>query len=168
MNITLSDSIMSKEVIGAPSAAPFDFEILDSDSDIVRSVRASSKRANPWIEPERLKLRHRIGRGLFGDVWLATHHQSTEDYDEYHEVAAKMLPAIGDDHMKIVIEKFNELYFKCQGVASMSWLHGISILNGRVRLLLFINVLEILSYLFSCGWLTYLCVFTDMHHYEFV
>ncbi|KAK8473063.1 hypothetical protein PHAVU_001G050700 [Phaseolus vulgaris] len=127
---------MSKEVIDAPSAAPFEFEILDSDSEIVRSVRDSSKRANPWIEPERLKLRHRIGRGLFGDVWLATHHQSTEDYDEYHEVAAKMLHTIEEDLMKFVIEKFNELYFKCQGVASMSWLHGISILNGRLCIIM--------------------------------
>ncbi|XP_027940020.1 E3 ubiquitin-protein ligase KEG-like isoform X3 [Vigna unguiculata] len=127
---------MSKEVIDATSAAPFDFEILDSDSYIVRSVRASSNRANPWIEPERLKLRHRIGRGVFGDVWLATHHQSTEDYDECHEVAAKMLHAIGEDHMKTVIEKFNELYFKCQGVASMSWLHGISILDGRICIIM--------------------------------
>ncbi|XP_068471553.1 protein KINASE OF THE OUTER CHLOROPLAST MEMBRANE 1-like isoform X2 [Phaseolus vulgaris] len=129
-------SRMSKEVIDAPSAAPFEFEILDSDSEIVRSVRDSSKRANPWIEPERLKLRHRIGRGLFGDVWLATHHQSTEDYDEYHEVAAKMLHTIEEDLMKFVIEKFNELYFKCQGVASMSWLHGISILNGRLCIIM--------------------------------
>ncbi|XP_068471552.1 protein KINASE OF THE OUTER CHLOROPLAST MEMBRANE 1-like isoform X1 [Phaseolus vulgaris] len=136
MNITLSGSRMSKEVIDAPSAAPFEFEILDSDSEIVRSVRDSSKRANPWIEPERLKLRHRIGRGLFGDVWLATHHQSTEDYDEYHEVAAKMLHTIEEDLMKFVIEKFNELYFKCQGVASMSWLHGISILNGRLCIIM--------------------------------
>ncbi|BAT82334.1 hypothetical protein LR48_Vigan909s000500 [Vigna angularis] len=127
---------MSKEVVDDPSAAPFEFEILDSDSYIVRSVRASTNRANPWIEPERLKLRHRIGRGIFGDVWLATHHQSTEDYDEYHEVAAKMLHSIGEDHMMTVIEKFNELYFKCQGVASMSWLHGISILEGRICIIM--------------------------------
>ncbi|KAK7377218.1 hypothetical protein VNO80_02640 [Phaseolus coccineus] len=133
---SIADSRMSKEVIDTPSAAPFEFEILDTDSEIVRSVRASSKRANPWIEPERLKLRHRIGRGLFGDVWLATHHQSTEDYDEYHEVAAKMLHTIEEDLMKIVIEKFNKLYFTCQGVASMSWLHGISILNGRVCIIM--------------------------------
>ncbi|CAJ1972073.1 unnamed protein product [Sphenostylis stenocarpa] len=132
LRYSIAESRMSKEVIATPSASPFEFELLDSDFDIVRSVGASSNRANPWIEPERLKLRHRIGRGLFGDVWLATHHHSTEDYDEYHEVAAKMLHTIREDHMKIVIEKFDELYFKCQGVASMSWLHGISILNGRI------------------------------------
>ncbi|RDX64322.1 E3 ubiquitin-protein ligase KEG, partial [Mucuna pruriens] len=127
---------MSKEVIATSSAVPFEFEILDSDSDIIRTVRVSSNRANPRIEPERLKLRHRIGRGPFGDVWLATHHQSTEDYDEYHEVAAKMLPPIREDHVKIVLEKFDELYFKCQGVASVSWLHGISILNGRICIIM--------------------------------
>ncbi|KAK7320685.1 hypothetical protein VNO77_30383 [Canavalia gladiata] len=136
MNITISDSIMSKEVIANPSAASFEYEILDSDADILRTVRASSNRANPWIEPERLKLRHRIGRGPFGDVWLATHHLSTEDYDEYHEVAAKMLHPIKEDHVKIVLEKFNELYFKCQGDANVSWLHGISILNGRISIIM--------------------------------
>ncbi|KAL2318072.1 hypothetical protein Fmac_031948 [Flemingia macrophylla] len=124
---------MSKEVIPSPSAAPFEYEILDSNAEILRTVKASSCCADPWIEPERLKLRHRIGRGPFGDVWIATHHQSTEDYDEYHEVAAKMLHPLREDDVKIVLAKFNELYFKCQGVASVSWLHGISILNGRVR-----------------------------------
>ncbi|KAJ1404883.1 Serine-threonine/tyrosine-protein kinase, catalytic domain [Sesbania bispinosa] len=127
---------MSGEVIATPSAASFDYEILDSDPDIVRTVRASSNQANPWIEPERLKLRHRIGRGPFGDVWLATHHQSTEDYDEYHEVAAKMLYPIREEHVKIVLEKFNDLFYKCQGVASVCWLHGISIINGRICIIM--------------------------------
>ncbi|XP_040866905.1 uncharacterized protein [Glycine max] len=136
MNITLSESRMSKEVIATQSPAPFEYEILDSDAEVLRTVRASSNHTNPWIEPGRLKLRHRIGRGPFGDVWLATHHQSTEDYDEYHEVAAKMLHPIKEDHVKIVLEKFNELYFKCQGVASISWLHGISVLNGRICIIM--------------------------------
>ncbi|KAG4382614.1 hypothetical protein GLYMA_14G116000v4 [Glycine max] len=127
---------MSKEVIATQSPTPFEYEILDSDAEVLRTVRASSNCANPWIEPERLKLRHRIGRGPFGDVWLATHHQSTEDFDEYHEVAAKMLHPIREDHVKIVLEKFNELYFKCQGVASVSWLHGISVLNGRICIIM--------------------------------
>lgn len=134
MNFTTSDSGMAREVVASPSAASFEYEILDDNAEILRTVRTSYSRTDPWIEPERLKLRHRIGRGPFGDVWLATHHQSTEDYDEYHEVAAKMLYPIREDHMKIVLEKFNELYFKCQGVASVCWLHGISVLNGRVRL----------------------------------
>ncbi|TKY58131.1 E3 ubiquitin-protein ligase KEG [Spatholobus suberectus] len=127
---------MSKEVIATPSVAPFEYEILDSDANVLRTIRASSNRTNPWIEPERLKLRHRIGRGPFGDVWLATHHLSTEDYDEYHEVAAKMLHPIKEDHIKMILEKFNELYFKCQGVANVPWLHGISILNGRICIIM--------------------------------
>ncbi|KAK7384687.1 hypothetical protein VNO78_30388 [Psophocarpus tetragonolobus] len=127
---------MSTELAVTQSAAPFEYEILDSDAEVLRTVRASSNRTNPWIEPERLKLRHRIGRGSFGDVWLATLHQSTEDYDEYHEVAAKMLHPIREDRVKIVLEKFNELYFKCKGVASVSWLHGVSVLNGRICIIM--------------------------------
>ncbi|KAG5030948.1 hypothetical protein JHK85_014930 [Glycine max] len=117
----------------ATPPVPFDFELLVGDHLRTVSASSSSSRADPWIEPERLKLRHRIGRGPFGDVWLATHHQSTEDYDEYHEVAAKMLPPIREEHMKTALEKFCELYFRCQGVARVCWLLGISILNGRVR-----------------------------------
>ena len=60
MNITLSESRMSKEVIATQSPAPFEYEILDSDAEVLRTVRASSNHTNPWIEPERLKLRHRI------------------------------------------------------------------------------------------------------------
>ena len=122
---------MAQDIATPP--VPFDFELLVGDH--LRTVTASSNssRTDPWIEPERLKLRHRIGRGPFGDVWLATHHQSTEDYDEYHEVAAKMLPPIREEHMKTALEKFCELYFRCQGVGRVCWLLGISILNGRVR-----------------------------------
>ncbi|TKY74742.1 E3 ubiquitin-protein ligase KEG [Spatholobus suberectus] len=116
--------------------APFDFELLLGDLEHLRTVTASSSSTDPWIEPERLKLRHRIGRGPFGDVWLATHHQSTEDYDEYHEVAAKMLPPIREEHMKTALEKFCELYVQCQGVARVCWLLGISILNGRICIIM--------------------------------
>ena len=133
MDTTTSDSGMSREVMASSSAAAFDYEILEKDSDIPKTAGLPSSRTNPWIEPETLKLQHRIGRGPFGDVWLATLHQSTEDFDEHHEVAAKMLHPIREDHVKIVLEKFNELYFKCQGISSVSWIHGISILNGRVR-----------------------------------
>ncbi|KAL2318071.1 hypothetical protein Fmac_031947 [Flemingia macrophylla] len=116
---------MSKEIVVSSSAALFEYEILDSNAEILRE--------NPWIDPERLKLKDRIGRGPFGDVWLATHHESTEDYEEYHEVAAKMLHPLRDDDVEMVLEKFKQLYFRCQGVASVSRLHGISIINGRVR-----------------------------------
>lgn len=150
------------------SAVPFDYEILDKDPDIPRTAVVQSNRTNPWIEPETLKLQHRIGRGPFGDVWLATLHQSTEDYDQHHEVAAKMLHPVREDHVKIVLEKFNDLYFKCLGVSSVSWIHGVSMINGRVRF----GIAFILTYriLLATAFLTYihLFVFTDLHHYEIV
>ena len=135
---------MAKEVTATPSTH-FDYDVLGDDHENLRTVRGTSNNTSPWIEPERLKLRHRIGRGPFGDLWLATHHQSTEDYDEYHEVAAKMLYPIREDNLRTVIDKFNELFHKCQGVAEACWLHGISILNGRVELIL-IFLLYISSY----------------------
>ncbi|XP_027354492.1 E3 ubiquitin-protein ligase KEG [Abrus precatorius] len=125
---------MAQDIANPPS--PFDFELLVDDPEHLRTVTASLSNTDPWIEPERLKLRHRIGRGPFGDVWLATHHQSTEDYDEYHEVAAKMLPPIREEHMKTVLEKFRELYFQCQGVAGACSLLGASILNGRICIIM--------------------------------
>ncbi|KAL4307613.1 protein KINASE OF THE OUTER CHLOROPLAST MEMBRANE 1 isoform X1 [Arachis hypogaea] len=133
MNVATSDSGMAREVISTPPGASFDYDLLEGDSDIPGTV---SRGTSPWIEPERLKLRHRIGRGPFGDLWLATHHHSTEDYDEYHEVAAKMLYPIREDNTKIILEKFNELYSMCQGVASVCWLHGISIINGRICIIM--------------------------------
>ncbi|OIW15000.1 hypothetical protein TanjilG_30719 [Lupinus angustifolius] len=123
---------MAKQVIATPPA-PFDYVLLDGDAEHPITVRASSSNVEPWIEPEMSKLRHRICRGPLGDVWLATHHQSTEDYGEYHEVAAKMLPPLREDHMKTVLEKFHELYFQLQGVAMACCLHGFSIMNGRVK-----------------------------------
>lgn len=136
MSITTLYSGMSREVMASSSAASFDYEILDKDTDVPKTAAVLTNRANPWIEPETLKLQHRIGRGPFGDVWLATLHQSTEDYDEHHEVAAKMLHPIKEDHVKIVLKKFNELYLKCQGVSSVCWLHGISMLNGRICIIM--------------------------------
>lgn len=162
---------MAQDISTLP--APFDYEFL-VDHEHLRTVTASSSSTatDPWIEPERLKLRHRIGRGPFGDVWLATHHQSTEDYDEYHEVAAKMLPPIREEHMKTALEKFCELYFQCQGVASVCWLLGISILNGRVGSCILFSIWEILNLLGETLIISYIAnivvMLTDMHHYEFL
>ncbi|MCI72760.1 E3 ubiquitin-protein ligase KEG-like, partial [Trifolium medium] len=63
--------------MASSSGAPFDYEILDKDPGIPKTAGLPSNCTNPWIEPEPLKLLHRIGRGPFGDVWLATLHQST-------------------------------------------------------------------------------------------
>ncbi|KAL2346704.1 hypothetical protein Fmac_000704 [Flemingia macrophylla] len=125
---------MAQDIATQP--APFDFELLLGDLENLRTVTATSGSTDPWIEPERLKLRHRIGRGPFGDVWLATHHQSSEDYDEFHEVAAKILPPIREEHMKTALEKFCQLYFQCQGVDRVCWLLGISVLNGRICIIM--------------------------------
>lgn len=129
---------MAKQVVATQPAASFEYELFVGDPDHLRTVVvASSSQISPWIEPAKLKLRHRIGRGPFGDVWLATHHQSTKDYDEYHEVAIKLLPLIKEDHLKAVFDKFETLYFKCQGTGGVCWLHGISILSGKVSHVLY-------------------------------
>ncbi|KAK4277188.1 hypothetical protein QN277_015220 [Acacia crassicarpa] len=127
---------MAKEVTATPSTSSFDYVVLGDDHENLRTVRGTPTHTSPRIEPERLKLRHRIGRGPFGDLWLATHHQSTEDYDEHHEVAVKMLYPIKEDNLRTVLEKFDELYHKCQGVTGACWLHGISILNGRICIIM--------------------------------
>lgn len=129
---------MAGKAAAPQSASAFEFELLEGDSDNLRTVVATPNPISPWIDPTKLKLRHRIGRGPFGDVWLATQHLSTEDYDEYHEVAIKMLHPIREDHMKAALVKLENLFFKCQGLKGVCWLHGISVISGKVsRLYLF-------------------------------
>lgn len=82
---------------------------------------ASPNQISPWIDPGTIKLRHRIGRGPFGDVWLATHHQAADDYEVDHEVAVKMLHPIKEDNSKAVLDKFNDLFSKCQGLKGVCW-----------------------------------------------
>ncbi|KAI4376889.1 hypothetical protein MLD38_014597 [Melastoma candidum] len=122
---------MAREVSPAEPAA-FEFELFDGDPDHLRTVVATSSRSTPWIDPVALKLRHRIGRGPFGDVWLATHHQSNKDFEEYHEVIIKMLHPVSEDHVRTVLEKFDEVFLKCQGIEGVCWLHGISVLSGKI------------------------------------
>ncbi|KAJ6361337.1 hypothetical protein OIU78_001891 [Salix suchowensis] len=102
---------MASKAVPAQHVTPFEFELYE-DPDHLRTVVASSSQLTPGIDPAKLKLRHRIGRGPFGDVWLATHHQSTEDYDECHEVAVKMLHLIKEEHMRVVLDKFDNLFCK--------------------------------------------------------
>lgn len=125
---------MDKHVDATRPLASFEYELLDTNPDRLRTVVASSDQKSSWIEPAKLKLRHRIGRGPFGDVWLATHHQSTEDFDEYHEVAVKMLHPIKEDSMRAVLDKLEDVFYKCQGVEGLCRLHGTSIINGKVSL----------------------------------
>ncbi|XP_057957583.1 uncharacterized protein LOC131150711 isoform X2 [Malania oleifera] len=127
---------MAGKVVAAQPPASFEYVLFEGDPDHLRTVVATPNRITPWIDPSTLKLRHRIGRGAFGDVWLATHHQSTEDYDEYHEVAVKMLHPIQEDHMKTILEKFDDLFFKCQGLDGVYLLHGISVIGGKICIIM--------------------------------
>ncbi|BBN17803.1 hypothetical protein MPTK1_7g16990 [Marchantia polymorpha subsp. ruderalis] len=109
-----------------------DFEQFGSTSGLMET---SSQRPS-WIEPDDLKLMHRIGRGLFGDVWLATLHNSTEEFDEFHEVAVKMMPLIADDRVRILLAKFEALFEAAQGLNRVSWPQGISTKNGKACIIM--------------------------------
>ncbi|KAJ8755123.1 hypothetical protein K2173_018921 [Erythroxylum novogranatense] len=123
---------MAKQIRVPQSAASFEYELFDGDPDNLRTVVASPTQILPYIDPAKLKLKHRIGRGTFGDVWLATHHQSADDFDEYHEVAVKMLPPMTEDLTQTFIERFEGLFLKCREIQGVCWLHGISIINGKI------------------------------------
>ncbi|KAJ0090221.1 hypothetical protein Patl1_12479 [Pistacia atlantica] len=61
-----------------------------------------------WINPATLKLRHRIGTG----------------------------PFVKEDHMRVLLDKLNDLFSKCQGVEGVCFLHGISVMNGKICLVM--------------------------------
>lgn len=124
---------MAEQIGVTKPAASFEYELFEGDPDHLRTVVATPPQAKPWIEPDSLKLKHRIGRGPFGDVWLATHHQSADDFDEYHEVAVKMLHPLKEDCTKTFIDKFGELFLKFRELPGVCWLHGISVINGKVK-----------------------------------
>ena len=119
---------MAGKVVNALSASFSEYEFLEGGDDQLRTVVAASNQRIAWIDPSILKLRHRIGRGPFGDVWLATYHR-----DQYYEVAIKMLHPIKQDDMRTLLDKCDDLYSKCQGVNNICSLHGISIISGKVR-----------------------------------
>ncbi|KAJ0030748.1 hypothetical protein Pint_12417 [Pistacia integerrima] len=91
-----------------------------------------------WINPATLKLGHRIGTGPFGETWLAMLRRSMEDYDyyEYHGVAVKMLHPVKEDHMRVLLDKLDDLFSKCQGVEGVCFLQGISVMNGKICLVM--------------------------------
>lgn len=88
-----------------------------------------------WVDPNILKLSHRIGRGPFGDVWLATIHSSTKDFDEFHEVAVKMLPD-SREHMHSLLQRFQSTYQQVETVRGVCWPQGVTIKNGRVCIIM--------------------------------
>lgn len=126
----MADQLVSKQ------ATPFEFVIYEGDADNMRTVVVTPNEASPWIDPSSLRLRHRIGRGLFGDIWLATHHRSAQDYDEYHEVAIKMLNSMKEDSVKAFLDKFAGILPKCHGMKGVCWLHGISVINGKISIVM--------------------------------
>lgn len=123
----------------APSSAlsPDEDELFAEDFELdsmPEMMGGESDQRPSWIEPNDLKLMHRIGRGLFGDVWLATLHNSTEEFDEFHEVVVKMLPLISDEKIRTVLGKFETLYEASQGLNRVSWPRGMSTKDGKVSI----------------------------------
>nr|CAD1831801.1 unnamed protein product [Ananas comosus var. bracteatus] len=123
---------MAGRVASSQATDAFEYMLLEGDPDHLSTVFSTPNRISPWIDPTMLKLKHRIGRGPFGDVWIATHHHLTEDESRFYEVAVKMLYPIKDDQLQVFSARFDEIFCKCQGVESVCFLHGISIQNGRV------------------------------------
>ncbi|CAA3019923.1 E3 ubiquitin-protein ligase KEG-like [Olea europaea var. sylvestris] len=124
---------MAGQVVANQSMSISDFELVERDSgDSGGSAVVSSNHIHPWIDPATIELKHRIGRGPFGDVWLATYHRATEDYEEYHEVAVKMLHSIKEDNVKDVLVKLEDLHSKCRGLENVFWLHGLSVISEKI------------------------------------
>ncbi|XP_068302783.1 protein KINASE OF THE OUTER CHLOROPLAST MEMBRANE 1-like isoform X1 [Pyrus communis] len=127
---------MDEQMGKAKPAVSFEYELFEGDPDHLRTVVATLTPTltptNPWISPDSLNFKYRIGRGPFGDVWLATHHQSADDYDEYHEVAVKMLHPLKEEDTEKFVHKVERLFFKFRRVYGLCWLHGISVIDGKV------------------------------------
>ncbi|XP_047342364.1 serine/threonine-protein kinase DDB_G0283821 [Impatiens glandulifera] len=115
-----------------PPLPSFDYELYEGDPDKLRTVVATPPSSTPWIDHSSLKLRHRIGRGPFGDVWLATHHQSGDDFDQHHEVAVKMLSSMKEEDVHMFLAKFEKLFFELREIPNLCWLHGISIVSDKI------------------------------------
>ncbi|KAG1363959.1 E3 ubiquitin-protein ligase KEG [Cocos nucifera] len=123
---------MAGKIAASQATESFEFMLFDGDPDHLRAIVSNPNQISPWIDPSALKLTHRIGRGPFGDVWVATHHHCTKDYDRFHEVAVKMLYPIKDDQLQPFLVKFDEIFSKCHGLQGVCFLHGILVQNGRV------------------------------------
>lgn len=153
---------MAEHIGKVKPVTSFEYELFEGDPDHLITVVATPTPTGPWIDPASLKLKYRIGRGPFGDVWLATNHQSSDDYDEYHELAVKVLRPLKEDHTQTFLNKFEELFFKCRGLYGVCWLHGISIIDRKVTVKekIFENILVI--YLICHIWHEYTCFFCYM------
>lgn len=132
------DKQMAGQAVSSQSSESFEYMLLEGDPYELRPVDISTKTQNIiWIDPNVIKLKYRIGRGPYGDLWIATQHQRTNDYDHYHEVAVKMLYPIKDDQIPICLAKFEELFTKCQASDTVCLLEGVTIQSGRVSQIFF-------------------------------
>ncbi|KAG6409503.1 hypothetical protein SASPL_127543 [Salvia splendens] len=126
---------MAGQTVANRPAPSFDFVMVDGvSSDVVSTTLGAS--SHRWIDPATIKLRHRIGRGVFGDVWLAIHHRSSQDHDEYQEVAVKMLHPVEEENIRDVLNRLGDLIFKCQGLDTVCLLYWLSVINKRVSFLI--------------------------------
>lgn len=123
---------MEEQIAKAKPAISFEYQLFEGDPDHLTTVVSTLTPTSPWINPASLNFKYRIGRGPFGDVWLATHHQSADDYDEYHEVAVKMLQPLKEEDREKFMRKFEKLFFRFRRLCGVCWFHGISIIDGRV------------------------------------
>lgn len=118
---------MAGKIVANRAGSPFDFELVEGDSDQFTTVVASTEQITLWIDPENIKRTQRIGRGLFGDVWLATLND--------HEVAVKVLPPIiREDSIHAVSSMLSVLFSKRQELESVCSLLGVSIVDGKVSI----------------------------------
>ncbi|KAJ4758077.1 Protein kinase superfamily protein [Rhynchospora pubera] len=109
-----------------------EYILLGRNPDQSQEVSFSRNHINSWIDTGDLQLKHRIGRGQFGDVWIATRHLKGLGENRHHEVAVKMLHPLKDDQLFSFKARFDEVFSKCLGLTSVCNLRGISVQNGRV------------------------------------
>ncbi|XP_078438800.1 protein kinase superfamily protein [Wolffia australiana] len=115
-----------------PPAEPFEYMLYEGDPDHLKTIVSSPRQKSPRINPDVLKLMHRIGRGPFGDVWIATYHLFSKDYDEHHEVAVKVLNSFKEDQIPTFLTRFDQAFVKCQGIHGTCLLQGVSVKMGKV------------------------------------
>ncbi|GER35332.1 protein kinase [Striga asiatica] len=127
---------MAGQAVANRPASSFEFELVEGDSGDSSTVIAAPNQNTPWIDPTTIKLRHRIGRGAFGDVWLATHHRVSSDYEEYREVAVKMLHSVKEDNIRDVLNRLDSIISKCQGLETVCLLHGLSVINKKICIIM--------------------------------
>lgn len=110
-----------------------DYEICDNDSvSATQMAIVESPALNFWIKPEDVNLKHRIGRGPFGDVWLATLHSFNEEFDEFHEVAAKTLSFVTEEQVTDLQPKLYYIFQRCQNLSRVNWPRGITKKNDKM------------------------------------